>query len=55
MTADDVPIDLIVHTPGGLVLAAEQIALALVRQLRQSDCVRSSLCYVGRHLPGPCR
>jgi ClpP class serine protease len=31
MTADDVPIDLIVHTPGGLVLAAEQIALALVR------------------------
>ena len=31
MTPDDVPIDLIVHTPGGLVLAAEQIALALVR------------------------
>ncbi len=31
MTASDVPIDLIVHTPGGLVLAAEQIALALVR------------------------
>ncbi len=28
-TADDVPIDLILHTPGGLVLAAEQIALAL--------------------------
>ena len=31
MTDDDVPIDLIVHTPGGLVLAAEQIALALRR------------------------
>jgi len=31
MTPDDMPIDLIVHTPGGLVLAAEQIALALVR------------------------
>ncbi|MCX8033290.1 MAG: ATP-dependent Clp protease proteolytic subunit [Thermoleophilia bacterium] len=31
MTDDDVPIDLIVHTPGGLVLAAEQIALALSR------------------------
>jgi len=30
-TDDDTPIDLIVHTPGGLVLAAEQIALALVR------------------------
>lgn len=31
MTDDDVPIDLIVHTPGGLVLAAEQIAYALKR------------------------
>jgi ClpP class serine protease len=31
MTDDDVPIDLIVHTPGGLVLAVEQIALALKR------------------------
>lgn len=31
MTDDHVPIDLIVHTPGGLVLAAEQIALALRR------------------------
>ena len=30
MTADDVPIDLVLHTPGGLVLAAEQIASALV-------------------------
>ncbi|MGC8875354.1 MAG: SDH family Clp fold serine proteinase, partial [Chloroflexia bacterium] len=29
MTDDDVPIDLILHTPGGLVLAAEQIAFAL--------------------------
>jgi len=29
MTADHVPIDLILHTPGGLVLAAEQIAYAL--------------------------
>jgi ClpP class serine protease len=31
MTDDEVPIDLIVHTPGGLVLAVEQIALALRR------------------------
>ena len=30
-TDENVPIDLIVHTPGGLVLAAEQIALALMR------------------------
>ena len=29
LTADDVPIDLVLHTPGGLVLAAEQIAMAL--------------------------
>lgn len=31
MTGDDTPIDLILHTPGGLVLAAEQIANALSR------------------------
>lgn len=31
MTPDDMPIDLILHTPGGLVLAAEQIALAIQR------------------------
>jgi ClpP class serine protease len=29
-TSDDQPIDMILHTPGGLVLAAEQIAKALV-------------------------
>jgi ClpP class serine protease len=31
LTDDSVPIDLILHTPGGLVLAAEQIAMALCR------------------------
>lgn len=31
LTPDGMPIDLILHTPGGLVLAAEQIALALRR------------------------
>ncbi len=31
LTPDDVPIDLILHTPGGLVLAAEQIALAILK------------------------
>lgn len=30
LTPDDHPIDLILHTPGGLILAAEQIAKALV-------------------------
>jgi ClpP class serine protease len=29
MTADDVPLDLVLHTPGGLVLAAVQIARAI--------------------------
>ena len=32
LTPDDVPIDIILHTPGGLVLAAEQISLALRSQ-----------------------
>jgi ClpP class serine protease len=31
LTDDTIPIDLILHTPGGLVLAAEQIAAALCR------------------------
>lgn len=31
LTPEDMPIDLIIHTPGGLVLSTEQIALALVR------------------------
>lgn len=31
MTPDDMPIDLILHTPGGLVLASSQIAMALSR------------------------
>lgn len=31
LTPDDMPIDLVLHTPGGLVLAAEQIACALAR------------------------
>ena len=32
LTPDELPMDLIIHTPGGLVLAAEQIAEALVRR-----------------------
>ncbi len=31
LTPPDMPIDLILHTPGGLVLAVEQIAMALAR------------------------
>src|SRR5437773_10220428 len=29
LTADDIPIDVVLHTPGGLALAAEQIAHAI--------------------------
>ncbi len=32
LTPEDMPIDLILHTPGGLVLASEQIARALLRR-----------------------
>jgi ClpP class serine protease len=35
LTPPDVPIDLILHTPGGLVLATEQIARALIRHPAQ--------------------
>jgi len=31
LTPEDMPIDIILHTPGGLVLASEQIARALLR------------------------
>ena len=31
LTPDDMPIDIIIHTPGGLALSTEQIALALKR------------------------
>ena len=31
LTPDDLPLDIVIHTPGGLVLAAEQIAHALIR------------------------
>lgn len=31
LTPDDMPLDVIIHTPGGLVLSAEQIAMALRR------------------------
>ena len=31
LTPDDMPLDIVLHTPGGLVLASEQIARALMR------------------------
>ena len=46
MTDADVPIDLVLHTPGGLVLAALQIAKA-VREHKAK--VTTALCHVGRY------
>lgn len=48
LTPEELPVDLVVHTPGGLVLAAEQIAQALVRHkgpVRRSSC-RATPCRV---------
>ncbi len=39
MTDDDTPIDLIIHTPGGLVLAAGQIARALKRHKAKTTVI----------------
>ena len=49
LTRSEQPIDLIVHTPGGLVLAAGQIANALKRSARRRYRVRAALRDVGRH------
>ena len=46
MTDDDVPLDLILHTPGGLVLAALQIARAIsVHKARVTVFVPPSLLW----------
>ena len=47
MTAPEVPIDLVVHTPGGLVLAAEQIASSLAAH-PSPDRLRPSRVQGGR-------
>ena len=38
MTDDDVPLDIVLHTPGGLVLAATQIARASATTRARSPC-----------------
>ena len=49
LTAEDLPIDLILHTPGGLVLAAEQIVQALIRHKAKGDRICATPCDVRRH------
>jgi len=43
LTADDIPIDIVLHTPGGLALAAELIALAADEIVMDPDAVLGSL------------
>jgi len=56
LTDPQVPIDLILHTPGGLVLAAGADRIRALQASGQSDGVRPPLRYVGwdAHRPG-CR
>jgi ClpP class serine protease len=46
MTDDEVPLDIVLHTPGGIVLAALQIARAINEH---GQCVCAAFCNVGRH------
>ena len=50
MTDREVPIDLVLHTPGGLVLASLQIAQAIKQEQRESDGLCATLCHVRRHV-----
>ena len=49
MTDDDVPLDIVLHTPGGLVLAALQIARAVREHKAQGHGLRAALRDVGWH------
>lgn len=55
LTPAEMPLDLILHTPGGLVLAAEQVARALKGSSRPRDRLRPSLRNVGRNFDRPRR
>ena len=48
-TPDDTPIDLVIHTPGGLALAAMQIARAVEAHPAKGNGLCSSLCHVWRN------
>ena len=49
MTDDDVPLDIVLHTPGGLVLAALQIARAIRGHKAKVTVLRTALRDVGRN------
>lgn len=49
MTDDEVPLDIVLHTPGGLVLAATQIARAIQGPRARSPCsCRITRCRAAR-------
>ena len=49
LTDPEIPLDLVLHTPGGLVLAATQIARCLQTQ-GQGHGVCAALCHVRRNI-----
>jgi ClpP class serine protease len=49
MTSDDIPLDIVLHTPGGLVLAALQIAGAIRGHKAKVTVFRAPLRDVRRH------
>ncbi len=55
LTPPEMPIDFIVHTPGGLILSSEQIAMALQRHRGEGDDLCPALRHVGRDAPLPRR
>ena len=55
MTDPDMPLDLVLHTPGGLVLAAYQIAHASPNAPREDYGLCTPLCHVRGYVDRPCR
>jgi ClpP class serine protease len=54
-TPDDEPIEIILHTPGGMALAAQQIASALINHQGRVTAVERPTLTRRRELPRPAR
>ena len=53
MTDPDIPLDIVLHTPGGLVLASYQIAHAIRLPSRKGHSFCASLCHVRGNIDRP--
>jgi ClpP class serine protease len=49
MTDDEVPLDIVLHTPGGIVVAALQVARSIHEHKAKVSVFVPHLCNVGRH------